>query len=226
MDFSKKLDELLEANNIKSLRQLATELEIPYTTLWDYYSNPARLEKANLAYIKKIAQRLNCSVDYLAYEDIKNLNFDNGVPIKINNEVETILIPVLGVIKAGTPIEAQESILDYIEIPKDWTKGGKQFYGLKIGGNSMSPKYMPNDIVVFEQTNDFEYANNRDACIMVNGDDATFKKFNINHDGVTLTPLNLDNEDGYLPTFYNVEQIQNLPVKVIGIAKRRISDID
>ena len=36
-----------------------------------------------------------------------------------------IKIPVLGVIKAGTPIEAQEDVIDYIEIPTEWTKGNK-----------------------------------------------------------------------------------------------------
>lgn len=167
--------------------------------------------------LANIAMLFDVSVDDLM---LKDLRFDNGTVIEIPTDVETIKVPVLGIIKAGSPIEAQENILDYVEIPKDWTKGGKKFYGLKISGDSMYPKYLPNDTVVFEQTEDMEYANNKDACVMVNGFDATFKKFNVNQNGITLTPLNMENEDGYLPTFYSIEQIQDLPVKVIGIAKK------
>ena len=72
MTFSKKIDYLLQKHCIKNLRQLAKEINIPYTTLWDYYSNPSRLEKANLSYIKKIAQRLDCTIDYLAYDDVSS----------------------------------------------------------------------------------------------------------------------------------------------------------
>lgn len=74
MNFQEKIDKLLVDNNIKNLRQLAQEIDIPYTTLWDYYSNPKRLEKANILYIKKIAQRLNCTIDYLVYNDIIKTN--------------------------------------------------------------------------------------------------------------------------------------------------------
>ena len=64
----------MKKNSIKNLRQLSSELNIPYTTLWDYYSNPVRLEKANLMYIKKIAQHLNCTIDYLVYDNVLNEN--------------------------------------------------------------------------------------------------------------------------------------------------------
>lgn len=70
MNFANKIDKLLIDNNIKNLRQLAQEIDIPYTTLWDYYSNPIRMEKANLTYIKKIADKLGCTIDYLAYDEI------------------------------------------------------------------------------------------------------------------------------------------------------------
>lgn len=147
---------------------------------------------------------------------MKSLSFDNGQIVDINQN--TIKIPVLGVIKAGTPIEAQENILEYIDIPKEWTKGEKKFYGLKISGDSMFPKYQPNDIVIFEQNEDISIANGKDCAVMVNGDDATFKKFTLNDNGVILTPLNLENSDGFQTTFYNVEQVLNLPVRIVGIA--------
>ena len=109
----------------------------------------------------------------------KDLRFDNATYMKpIVDDDNMVQIPVLGIIKAGIPIEAQQDILEYIEIPKRWIRGGKQFYGLKISGDSMFPKYQENDIVVFEDSRnyDMESARNKDCAVMVNGDDATFKK--------------------------------------------------
>ena len=82
----------------------------------------------------------------------------------------------------------------------------------------MYPKYSENDIVIFENTLDYTQANNKDCAVMVNGFDATFKNVTLNENGITLVPFNLNNSDGYKPTFYNKEQIEKLPVKIIGIA--------
>ncbi len=218
MKFSDKIDKLLIKNNIKNLRQLANETEIPYTTLWDYYTNPARLEKANLTYIRKIANRLNCSMDYLAYDDV--LTFDNATPVDVSDDV--VKIPVLGVIKAGIPIEAQEDIIEYIEIPKQWTNGGKKFYGLKISGDSMFPKYQEDDIVIFEQNNDTSLYNGKDCAIMINSTESTFKKLLVNEQGVVLQPYN----SAYDIMMFSKEQVEELPIKVVGIAKEKRTKIN
>ncbi len=141
--------------------------------------------------------------------------FDNGQLINLN--VDTIQIPVLGTIKAGIPIEAQEEILEYIEIPKKWTIGGKQFYGLKISGDSMFPKYQENDIVIFEQNDDKEQYNNKDCAVMINGDDATFKQVLLNEQGIVLRPYN----NAYDIMMYSNNDIEQLPIKIVGIAREK-----
>ena len=82
MSFQEKIDKLLVNNSIKNLRQLAQEADIPYTTLWDYYSNPKRLEKASLTNIQKIAKSLNCSLDYLVEDNITDPNFGKNKVVK------------------------------------------------------------------------------------------------------------------------------------------------
>ena len=164
----------------------------------------------------KIADALSINIDDLLCKDLR---FDNATVVDIDSD--TVQIPVLGVIKAGVPIEAQENIVEYVDIPKDWLKGNKKFYGLKISGDSMFPKYNENDIVIFEQNGDYALANRKDCAVMVNGFDATFKNVTITESGITLTPFNLNNQDNYLPTFYNKEQIESLPVKIIGIAREK-----
>ena len=198
-NFSKNLKYLREKNKI-SQNKMSELVGVNQTTIgrWETEEMTPSIDN-----VEEVARVLKVPLPDLL---IKDLSFDNAELVEINTD--TVSIPVLGTIRAGTPIEAQEEIIDYVDIPREWTKGGKQFFGLKIKGNSMSPKYAPGDTVVFEQTDDIEYANNKDACVMVNGFDATFKKFNINQSGVTLTPLNLENEDGYTTTFYDVNQVR------------------
>ncbi len=149
----------------------------------------------------------------------KDLSFDNATYIEVSNDC--VQIPVLGTIKAGIAIEAQQDILEYVDIPKAWLRGNKKFYGLKISGDSMYPKYNENDIVIFEQTEDYTIANNKDCAVMVNGFDATFKNVTITEAGITLVPFNLNNQDNYQPTFYSKEQVVQLPVKIVGIAREK-----
>ena len=75
----------------------------------------------------KVAEALNVPIPDFIGSDMR---FDNAELIDIN--IERVKIPVLGTIKAGMPIEAQENIVDYVEIPKDWIKQNKNYYGLKI----------------------------------------------------------------------------------------------
>ena len=202
-----------------SVRQFALKIDIPYTTIDSILKRG--IDNSNVSNVIKMCKALGISVDKSieANELISNLNFDNATLIDIDSD--TIQIPVLGTIKAGIAIEAQQDILEYIDIPRSWTKGGKSFYGLKISGDSMYPKYNEKDIVIFEHTEDYTIANNKDCAVMVNGYDATFKNVIINDNGITLIPYNPNNSDNYQPTFYNKEQISSLPVKIIGIAREK-----
>ena len=210
--FAKNLKYLRENKGI-SKSELSKKINVNQSTLsrWENEEMGATVDNA-----LDVANFFNVSMADLVGKD---LTFDNAEYIDIQNNV--IQIPVLGTIKAGIAMEAQEDIIEYVDIPKEWTKGGKSFYGLLISGDSMMPKYQEKDIVIFEYTNDYIAANKKDCAVMVNGYDATFKNITITNDGITLVPLNINNSDNYVPTFYNSEQIQSLPVKIIGIAKEK-----
>lgn len=201
-----------------SIRQFSFKIGLPYTTIDSILKRG--IDNSNVSNVIKMCKALNISIDKsLEHQELMSLDFDNGTLVDV--DCETIQIPVLGTIKAGIAIEAQEDILEYVDIPKDWVKGGKSFYGLKISGDSMFPKYNESDIVIFEHTEDYILAQNKDCAVMVNGFDATFKNVTINEMGITLVPLNLNNSDNYQPTFYSKEQIATLPVKIVGIAREK-----
>ena len=167
--------------------------------------------KTNNDILFDLAEYFNVSIN----DFFPPTTFDNGELVELD---DTVQIPVLGTIKAGIPIEAQEEILEYIEIPKRWTLGGKKFYGLKISGDSMFPKYQEGDIVIFEQNEDKELFNGKDCAVMVNGYDATFKKVLLNENGITLIPYNTAK---YEMMIYSKQEIEDLPIRIIVIAREK-----
>lgn len=206
-------------NNIKFLRekkkldqqQLADILEVPRSTLacWENNIRTPKLEQ-----IIKIAEYFNTNLDII-YD-----NFDNGNLVDINSDI--IKIPVFGTIKAGIPIESQSDIIDYVDIPRAWTRGNKKFYGLKISGDSMFPKYNEDDIVIFEQNDDTTLYHGKDVAIMINGTESTFKKLLVNEQGIVLQPYNT----GYDIMMFSKEDVEQLPIKVVGIAREKRTKID
>lgn len=201
---------------IKGLSQqgLADKIGIDRSTISRIENNEIETTIDNAI---KIADILNVSINDLLNKDLR---FDNAEPIDIDDDV--IQIPVYGTIKAGIPIESQTDIIDYVEIPKSWMKGGKQFYGLKISGDSMFPKYQENDIVIFEQNNDTSLYNGKDCAIMINGTESTFKKLLVNEQGIVLQAYN----PAYDIMMFSKEQVEQLPIKVVGIAKEKRTKID
>ena len=204
--FSSNLKFLREKKGL-SQNKLAEKVGVNQTTIARWETEEI---KPSIDNVEQIANALNIGLPELLISDLR---FDNADVVDIPSN--TIKIPVLGVIKAGIPIEAQQDIIDYVEIPKDWTRGGKEYYGLKISGDSMYPKYDNDDIVIFLKTN--EVISGKDCAVMVNGFDATFKKVLFQNDSIILQPYN----SNYQVQMFNKEQIEQLPVKIIGIAKEK-----
>ena len=208
--------------NIKYVREkrglsqskLAEMIDVNQTTIarWEDENRIPTIDKAI-----QVSNILNIPLDILVG---KNLQFDNVEPVNIDSNI--IKIPVFGTIKAGIPIESQSDIIEYVEIPKIWTRGGKKFYGLKISGDSMFPKYNEDDIVIFEQNDDTTLYHGKDVAIMINGAESTFKKLLVNEQGIVLQPYNT----GYDIMMFSKEDVEQLPIKVVGIAREKRTKID
>lgn len=138
--------------------------------------------------------------------------FNNNLQKNNANPKDSAVVFVYGSIPAGVPMECIEDIIDTEEIPADMLKGGKQYFGLKVKGNSMEPEYIDGDIIILEKIEDCE--SGQDCVVMVNGNSGTFKRVFKNENGIILQPLNSE----YQPMIYTNEQIESLPVKVIGKA--------
>ncbi len=119
------------------------------------------------------------------------------------------LIPVLGRVVAGIPIDAVEEILDYEEISEEMARNGEHF-ALQIKGDSMEPKFSEGDVVIVRKQATVE--DNEIAIVLVNGNDATIKKIKRFDGGITLIPTN----PNYDVITYTNKQIEELPVTVLG----------
>mgnify|MGYP002796738836 CR=1 FL=1 len=205
------------ASNLRHLRiqagmtqeELAKKMDKDYSTIGKWELG---LRSPIMTDVIKIAELFQVSLEKLIGQ---SMIYDNAELVEL--ETDIIKIPVYGTIKAGIPIESQTDIIEYIDIPREWTRGGKKFYGLKISGDSMFPKYNENDIVIFEQIEDKELYNGKDCAVMINGTESTFKKVLLNEQGIVLQPYNVT----YDIMMYTKEQVEQLPVKIVGIAREK-----
>lgn len=118
-------------------------------------------------------------------------------------------IPVLGEVAAGQPIFAEEKYIDYEEISEKMAKSGT-FFGLRIKGDSMSPRISEGDTVIVRQQEDAESGDV--VIVLINGDTATCKRLMKYAEGITLLSFN----PTYEPMTFSNKEILEKPIKIIG----------
>lgn len=154
--------------------------------------------------IELLAKALNCSAP-----EIMGWDESDNFPPKEKKRLKGVKIPVLGYVRAGIPINAVEEILDYEEITEEMARTGTYFC-LQIKGDSMEPKFSEGDVVVIRQQPTVE--NGEIAVVLINGNDATIKKFYRTPAGIKLVATN----PAYDPLFYTLQEVNELPLAVIG----------
>ena len=121
-----------------------------------------------------------------------------------------VKIPILGTVIAGYPRYAEENIIGYEDISEEQAKTG-EYFCLKVTGTSMLPRFEEGDLLIIKVQ---DYIENGDiGIVLVDGDNATVKVVHESPVGITLLAYNTA---VYQPTTYTREQIETLPVKVIG----------
>lgn len=158
------------------------------------------------SYIKYIFQKIDEDLPLTQNEQLtlEDFLFEND-----NFSYIAVQIPVLGYVKAGIPMTAVENIIDYEEISQEQARTG-EFFGLQIKGDSMEPKISEGDVVIVRKQETVE--NGEIAVVLINGDDATVKKFYKTDAGIKLVSTN----PTYDPFFYTPDEVNALPVIVIG----------
>lgn len=193
--FKDRLKELRASRNLTQMR-LAEALGIAKSTI-SMYENGNR--EPDYETLELIADFFNVNIGSLITEKT----------LQKPKSYAGFSVPVLGYVRAGIPIEAVEDILDYEEISQELANTG-EFFALKIKGDSMEPKISEGDVVIVRKQETVE--NGELAVVLVNGNDATVKRFYMNESGVTLISSN----PSYPPFIYSKKEVAELPVRVIG----------
>lgn len=171
-----------------------------YTTIQKWESG---VSDPPLKTLDRLAKLFNVDIDDLNNRDLTK-------PRMQGSTSEPARIPVLGSVPAGIPLEAIEDIVDWEEIPKEWTDGGREYFGLRVKGDSMYPKYMEGDTIILRKSDDC--ASGEECVVYVNGYDATLKRVVKKTDHMILQPLNSE----YEPLMFDYNDARH-PVRVAGV---------
>ncbi len=113
-------------------------------------------------------------------------------PVPAEESVPSIQLPILGTVAAGSPIEALEpeaGTAEMFSVPSDMIPASKDHYVLRVRGDSMiEDQICDGDLVVIEGKQ--EARNGETVVALVEGAEATLKRFYRNGSQVKLVPAN------------------------------------
>lgn len=208
--------ELLNENNCKSADVAKTTGIHPSTfSDWKKGKSSPKYDK-----IQKIAEYFGVEPDWLSgksefktkkemfqhFDDVYNTPALQSDVFRLEKGMK---IPVLGSVAAGTPIFAEENYIGSEEISEELASTG-EFFGLKIKGDSMSPRIMEGDTVIVRQQDDAESGDI--VIVLINGDSATCKRLMKYKEGISLISFN----PAYEPMTFTNQDIEEKPIKIIG----------
>lgn len=188
----------LRIENGKTQKDLSKFLNITDVAYY-YYESEKRDMSPEI--ILKLSNYFNVSTDYLLGKtDIRDVI------------VNIARIPILGTVKAGYDWLAEENVVDYITL-KENIPNIKEYYALRITGDSMLPLLSEGDIVIVHDQDDVE--SGQTAVVLINGEEATVKKLIKTNEGIELHSMN-----PYYPVKkFTYEDMKSIPVKIIGRVK-------
>lgn len=193
-----------------TLDDIALSVGVAKSTIQRY--EKGTIQKIKLPVLESIANALDVNPNWLIG------NVDKPVPPTAQGEFPynpTHRIPILGRISAGLPLYAEQHIEGYTYT--ELNHGG-EYFALRVSGDSMTAaRISEGDILIVRRQDIVE--NGEIAVIMVNGDEATVKRFHRDGDTVTLTPQSFNPE--HQPQVYNIKKT---PVRILGrVVQNQIS---
>lgn len=157
--------------------------------------------------ITKLAVLLNTTYDYLM-----GLTDDPTIPVDDRTGVK---IKLFGEVAAGIPIKQIDNFdpdddSSWEEINRSTAKNGT-YFALRIKGDSMATRIQNGDRVIVRYQETVE--SGQTAVVAINGDTATCKKVIWDEQGGMIL---MSNNPAYPPRYFTAEQIQKLPVRILG----------
>ncbi len=167
-----------------------------------------------------ICDYFGVSVEYLVGQTDKREKVINKTDVnditnltKIDNK-KMVAIPVIGVIKAGIPMLAEENIIDFEYVHQEELQVGEEYFYLQIKGDSMINASIKDGSRVLIKKQNFIENDGDIMAVRVNGDEAVLKRVYKQENGLVLQSEN----PKYAPMFYPASDIEIGYVSIIGRA--------
>jgi repressor LexA len=198
-------ENLLKINKTTVYR-VSKETGIAASTFSDWKSGRSvpKLDK-----IKLIANYFDVPLEYMLTGEKESLLFEK-CDVGRSPFERGIRVPIIGEIRAGSPIITNESILgyEYAEV-----SDAEEYFYLRVQGDSMKNIGMiEGSLVLFHKQ---QYAEDGDvvACL-VGGDSATVKRFRRSKKNIFLMPEN----DEYTPIKLSTDDFESGDARILGVA--------
>lgn len=187
------LKELLvqyEIQNNLSHAEVAEEVGVSLSTYYRWISGEStKLKKTT---IQKLSKVLDCDIEEVIEE---------------TNRIK----PILGNVKAGYDLWAEQDIEGYIELGQADAQKGNYF--LRVVGDSMEGAHIyDGDLVYVQSCSTVE--SGRIAVVMI-GNEATIKKVYYKNDLMILEAAN----PKYESKFFTMQEVEEMPVRVLGLVR-------
>lgn len=127
-------------------------------------------------------------------------------PVPAEEPVDSVHLPILGSVAAGRPIEAIEpdaAVAERLAVPAEMLGGRQEHFVLRVRGDSMiEDQICDGDLVVIEGRS--QAKNGETVVALVDGDEATLKRFYQKGPDVRLVPAN----SSMLPMEYHASRVE------------------
>lgn len=196
MSFGNNLKKIRQDNNLTQ-EELAKKINTSRSNIANY-ENDKNMPSVDV--LEKLSKALNCSTDFLL----------GKFQEKEINKIKYYMCPVYGRISAGQPNWAEECIEGRLPIDIELMNiiNPEECFFLRVNGESMNKEIQNGAYALIRKT---DVVDDGDiAVILVNGFDATIKKFSRQGDLVILEPMSTD------PTFTTQVYGKDTEIKVIG----------
>lgn len=209
MKFSERLKALRESRSLTQV-QIANITGLARSTISLY---EAGKREPNLDTLKVLADYFNVDTDYLPGNASPSNSSTRSSFSKYRGSGNTFRIPVLGSVVADTPFEADQNIEEYEEI-KSSMGDPRDYFALRVHEHSMEPRLMDGDTVIVKKQDNLVIGQVAVAVVLIPGSEGTVKQVRKTEKGILLIGFN---QDSYIPQFYTNEEIQQLPIRIVGI---------
>lgn len=201
MDYS-RFEELLKMNKTTVYR-VSKATGIPGSTFTDW-KNGRSCPKSDK--LRKIADYFEVSLDVL-------LGTDSGKTSEIAGYMSVKarkMVPVIGEIRAGSPIITNETLLgrEFADVDN-----ADDYFYLKVRGDSMKDSGIIDGCLVLFHKQSYAESGDIVACL-VDGDSATIKRFVQDGKSIMLKPEN--NE--YRPIKLSTDDFESGSARILGVA--------